>query len=537
MSSKRPVRAVVAAAAVLAFPAAAQRFYDDDPIQREPRPRDAGNIKPRKLSDYYDFFSNTFAKPGERHVNTKKYPAQAVNTLGDAPDSSWYTKRHYWRRMSIAELTRGPGDENAPSTDAPWKVVAAKAEGITPGFEIVDSKGRRYVLKFDPQRYPEIATSVDTIGSKFFHALGYNVPENYIVYFTEDQLELSDDVKLRDALGRARKMTGRDITELLMRVNRGSDGRFRGTASRYLQGRPVREFRYYGTRKDDPNDIVPHEHRRDLRGLGVFCAWLNHDDSRAINTLDLLVEEGGVKFVKHYLIDFGSILGSASNGPNSVRSGFGYLFEMKPAMAQFFTLGLWVPRWARADFGDFRSVGKFEADAFDAERWVPEYPNPAFSNRLPDDGFWAAKQVMEFTDEDIRAIVKTGQYSDPRAEQYVIDCLIKRRDKIGRAFFARVLPLERFEVRDGRLAFADLEVLHKFVASRNYTVAWSVFDNQQQTSTPLAGENTMTVPAARIPEGGFLAASIHGGAPDKSVIVYLRKRSGALDVVGVDRTW
>jgi hypothetical protein len=49
-----------------------------------------------------------------------------------------------------------------------------------------------------------------------------------------------------------------------------------------------------------------------------------------------------------------------------------------------------------------------------------------------DDAFWAARRVMAFSDDLIRALVKTGQFSDPRAEAYLGDVLIKRRDKIGR---------------------------------------------------------------------------------------------------------
>ena len=80
-----------------------------------------------------------------------------------------------------------------------------------------------------------------------------------------------------------------------------------------------------------------------------------------------------------------------------------------------------------------------------------------FVNRLPDDTFWAAKLVMAFTDEDIRAIVSTGQYSDPAAAAWLAECLIERRNRIGRAYLGRVLPLDNFRVENGQLAFDDLE--------------------------------------------------------------------------------
>ena len=50
-------------------------------------------------------------------------------------------------------------------------------------------------------------------------------------------------------------------------------------------------------------------------GLSVFAAWLNHQDTRSINSMDTLVTENGIPYLKHYLLDFGSILGSAGVEP------------------------------------------------------------------------------------------------------------------------------------------------------------------------------------------------------------------------------
>lgn len=508
----------------------ARKFYADDPLLVEPKPRDAGAPKNRKLSDIYDLFSHQFGNLGERQPDPKsgKPPirAQGINTMEDPMEGAWWEKRHYYKRMSVAELRRGPGDTTPPSTQGKWTIVGAKSEGVTPGFQILDGAKRRYFVKFDPLTNPEIATAADQITSKLFYALGYHVPENYLIYFTEDQLVLGDNVELADATGKTRKMTERDLYEILLKVPQTKDGKYRGTASLALPGKPIGPPRYYGTRADDPNDVVPHEHRRDQRGLGVICAWLAHEDSRAINNIDVLATTAdGVKYIRHYLLDFGSTLGSASTKANSPRSGLQF-FDWTNSAKNFFSLGLHLPYVDLAKYPKLPSVGRFESKVFRPDEWVPEYPNPAFRNALPDENFWAAKQIMALRDEEIRAIVETGQYSDRRATDWVTKCLIERRDKVGKIFFAKVLPLDKFRLVDGALAWEDLSG-----SSEAVSVQWHSFDNESEKRTLITGATSAKVPAA----SGFLCAELSRAArPSQKVFVYLRP-DGRL--VGVEREW
>src|SRR5882724_289382 len=340
----------------------AKRFYDDDPMLKEPKPVPVINPQARKISDIFDFLYQTFG------THPPEGPSLGVNALGEVPDSAWYTNRHRAHRMTIEDLVRGSGTGRPPAS-GPWQVVSAKTDGVTPGFTIQDSTGTRYLLKLDPPRHAELASAADVIGSKFFYAFGYNAPENYIVRFRPDQLQFDAGTKLR-IHGKQRTLTKRNLKEILKGHRMDDEGRLRAMASRIIDGKDLGQFRYYGTRSDDPNDVIPHQRRRDLRGLYVFCAWLNHDDSRDINTLDSLVEEGGVPFIKHYLIDFGAILGSNSYRPDSARNGFEYMWDAKPAYLRFATLGLYVPRWSRsAHYPNLTSVGRLESKLFQPESW------------------------------------------------------------------------------------------------------------------------------------------------------------------------
>ncbi len=505
-----------------------QRFYPDDPLLVEPPPLDAGKPARRKLSDWYDLFWHLLATPGEKQPKTgPPIRARNVNTLGDPMDGAWYVRRHYWRRMSLEELQRGAGGTAPPVF--PWTVVAAKGEGITPGFTVIDATKRRFFIKLDPVTNPEMMTAAEVISSRFFHALGYHVADEYIVEFHPRDLVIQDRLTFVNEHGIQRPFSRRNLTELLLKAPRLPDGRYRCVASLALEGQPLGPFRWFGTRSDDPNDTVPHEHRRELRGAHVFFAWLDHDDSRAINTLDTLVTRGGKTFIRHHLLDFGSTLGSGSDKPNSPRSG-AYHFSWRESAIQMATLGLAIPYWAKARYPDYPSLGLFESRVFDPEKWLPEYPNPALLNRMPDDEFWAARQVMRFTDEEIRAIVRAGRLSDPQAEDYLVRCLIERRDKIGRAYFRKVLPLDRFHVRNGELVFEDLAAAHGLSSPAPYEIVWRAFDNRNGQPGETLGRGARIPPAP----GEYLMAEISGFArPRQTVRVWLRGRT----VVGVEYGW
>ena len=277
-------------------------------------------------------------------------------------------------------------------------------------------------------------------------------------------------------------MTDGDIDDRAARRSRATqDGRYRGLASLSIPGDIIGPFRYYGTRKDDPNDIVEHQKRRDLRGLFVFAAWLNHTDTKSINSLDSVVEERRTPlrqaFPDRFRRDSGQrqLRGQRARGRDTST-----LSTSSRAAWQFLSLGLYRARMdARRLSRTSARSGHLEYETFDPEHWRNNYPNPAFDLRTPGDTYWAAKKVMAISRRgdprdrrDRRSTAIRGRWTGWRA------CLIERRNKIGRAFLDDVLPLDDFAVRGGKLVFEDLAVKLWFPRPREaYSVRWSEFDN------------------------------------------------------------
>jgi hypothetical protein len=134
--------------------------------------------------------------------------------------------------------------------------------------------------------------------------------------------------------------------------------------------------------------------------------------------------------------------------------------------ASMLTLGLKVWGWERGGGIEHRSIGYFESDIFRPNKFDPIVPNPAFEEMTYADAFWGAKIVMSFDEEDLKALVRAGHYSDPAAEKYLLKTLLERQEKIGRHWFGKVNPLDEFDYsnNDGSISvnFEDLAVRHGF---------------------------------------------------------------------------
>jgi hypothetical protein len=542
--------------------------------------------------DYYDIMDYTLFKPIESLFDLPRdfralagKPKQALNVtpLDEIQDSTWFTNRMGRRQLTLDELRLGPDRPLGPDLDDPWTIVGGKTQGVTPGFTIEDARGDRFVIKFDPASNPELATGAEAIGTRIFWAVGYNVPENYLVNFRPENLRISPKATVKLELDKRRPFTSNDLDLILSKVPKNPDGSIRAIASRYLSGKPIGPIPFLGVRKDDPNDVIPHEHRRELRAYRVFCSWVNHNDSREINTLDMYVEEDGRHFVKHHLIDFGAILGSGSTGQNLRSEGFEYQFDLGMMAKSIVTLGLYPRPWTDVDFPVIHGVGRFEASHFDPENWKPNYPYPPFGRMTPRDAFWAAKIIMRFDDARLRSIVESARYSDPRATTYLTRMLAERRDRIGRTWFSRVNPIDEFEVvqmpsaasaesgpapgvpstsapdvvpgsaKAGgpaggpELRFADLAVLYGFEPPRSYRVAvrdgrghsWGTFETDAPAFTLAEFVKRLGSPSADAVDARLLQFEIrsrrgNGWSPRTTVILYLEP-AGTLRVAAVER--
>jgi len=426
-----------------------RRFHLQDPVWQD----DDQHHVEKEPGEYYsglvaDAVDNMAFRPlAEGLYLPLSEEAWNVNSVDEVPNSSWFQNRIGLFPMTPADVARGSCDAPPPSAEnGPWLVVGGKPDGANPGFFIKTPDGSRYLLKFDSATQPQRATSGDVIGSKIYWAAGYHAPCNQVTYFKSDILKIADDATKTNEYGEKVPLTKADVTRILTTAYRLKDGTLRASSSKFLPGKPLGPWRYEGTRSDDPNDIIPHEHRRELRGAKLFAAWLGHIDSREQNSLDLWVREQGKTFIRHYYLDWGDCLGSYWEWDGITRrmdhSGYA---DLDHIFVDFVTLGLLSRPWHNVHLGpEAETFGYWNVDDFDPENWRGGYYNAAFEEMTHRDALWATRIIGRFTDAHIAAAVGAAGMTNKRAEAWITKTIAGRRDKILHAYLTQYSPLERF---------------------------------------------------------------------------------------------
>ena len=520
-----------------------RKFYDDDPLAHEPETQDASGVEGWDNILSYDLILNLFTQPGE----PRRIRALNVNTIDEVSDSNWFTNRILARRMTLEEARRGPIVHPGPAP-GPLTVTRAKPAGVTPGFVGQDSDGITWFIQFDAPDYPEAASGAAMVANRLFHALGYWQMEYHLMEVRSDTLLIGDSAVTETPSGAVRQIDHDDMVKVFKRAARRPNGAYRALASRGVDA-PLGGFRYDGTRPDDPNDIVPHEHRRELRALKVFGALANLVDMKNGNTLDAIIEDGDRRLVRHYLQDVGSTFGTGALGPREWDEGYEYLYEGDATWKRLVTFGGYLRNWQTIPYEDHRSIGRFEGLRFDPVNWKPRVPTSAIRNARPDDTFWAARRVMALTGELIRSMVQAAEYSDPAAAQHLADVLMARRDRIGEAYLPAINPIVDLALDpDGVLTFANAAVEAGVAEApgQGYRGEWFSFDNSTRTSTPLGKLTLGAVGRMSAPfglpgvVGAFVRVDLSAVDPPHDswtvpIEVYFRRTADGWKLVGLER--
>lgn len=455
-----------------------------------------------------------------------------VNALDEVPSSSWFTNR-----IGVPSVTRTPDEVANGNCDAPldvdgpdgsWLIDQGKENGANPGFRVrVPGRGK-VLLKADLAEQPERATAATAIGTRLFHAVGYNAGCDRVIYIRRSILKLKEGLTYTDNSGVTRPFGEKQLARMLDGAARRGD-RFRLAASHWLPGRSLGPFEYTGTRPDDPNDVIPHEDRRELRGQRVLAAWVNHFDSREQNSMNTWVStnaedpDASPGYIKHWIIDLNDLFGSEWDWESlTKRIGFSYYFDGGDIFQDFVSLGIPKRPWDRVQrsaVGDIFAY--FESDVFEPDDWKPGYQNPAFLRMTERDAAWMARIIARITPEHVAALVRVGDFTEKRHADYLLRVLLARRHKILARYFAKLSPITDIEVRGTSICGLDLARATRTYhpTQFHYTARSFAGDRLEESATPPVTTN----------DGGLVCVELAGLHPVKPGYRVLRIANGVTD--------
>jgi hypothetical protein len=282
-----------------------------------------------------------------------------------------------------------------------------------------------------------------------------------------------------------------------------------------------------------------------MRGLRVFCTWVNQTGIRPDQTVDTYVGEPGHGHVKHYLLDFGEAFGGHALTHDVVYMWDGYetYVDFGSVVENLVTLGMKVHPWEDLELSPYAGVGLFEAEIFEPENWREVYPYPPIRDSRPEDDYWAAKIVGAVTRAHLSVLFEDAGYSEPAAADYLIDTLMKRRQKVLEYFLYRVSPLELEALEDSELLVRDVgrELCDRKDTEGVYEIHF--YDDEGRVVAPervlRTASHILRIPvdAAWTEASGYLRVEAYvrteSGRTPRPAQFHLRESDGEIRLVGV----
>ncbi len=443
------------------------------PCRRAPSDKDKNHIacapEPYVSPLIWDGADNLLFRPlSEAWAFEATHEAVNANSFDEVADSAWFTNRIGAHPMSADELLRAackPSQLLLDAETAPegsWVIDKGKQNGSSPGFRVKIAGKGKYLLKVDDPT-PERPSAASVIGADAYHAVGFNFSCEQVVYVKASVLKLTPGLTTIDNTSRVRPFDRAALQAMLRKAPKKGDY-IRFQASAWLDGDLIGPFRYEKVRGDDPNDVIAHEDRRELRGARLLAAWLDHFDAREQNSMDAWMADrketpdSSPGHVVHYYLDTSDCLGSEWDWEViSRRLGKSYVVDWGDIGRDFVTLGIPVRPWDEAGRVPGREMfGFFNASRFVPEQWKNEYPNPAFSRMTERDGAWMARILSRMTPELVKTLAAAGRFSDPANEAYLTDLLEERLEKILDRYLTRLSPIADVHLEGQNLCATDL---------------------------------------------------------------------------------
>ncbi|MEJ7596679.1 MAG: hypothetical protein WKG01_02115 [Kofleriaceae bacterium] len=517
------------------------RFANQPPVWRVNDRIDTPKAPEEKPFDRGLYHFDSYYKVADRSVAlTRERRSLGVNALDEVPDSTWFTNRIGVREVSTAEIKCGAGTCDPPDAHFPWTIKSGKEGGTAVGFIVEDARGVKFLLKFDQTHAPEVETGADVIVARLLWAAGFNVPDDHIVHFKPSDLKLDPKAYYKH-LGAKRKLDQQRVDSQLAKFSRGKDVRMRGLATVFVEGKPLGGTQRLGVRTGDPNDVIPHELRRDLRGQAAIFAWLSHTDMKEDNSHDAWIEDPKdkkVHYVRHFLIDFGNSLGAQARVRQRPYLGYQYDVDFAEMGMSLISLGAHRQPWEGRIDPPLKGVGLYAVDDYLPSKWKSNtFAHFPMIEADRFDNYWGSKIAARFTREQIAAAVESAQFSDPRAATYLTEAILGRARKTAQFWFRRVNPIDNFKVEGATLCFTDLALLYELErAPTKFRVAahdanGTVVGARQELVPDSAGRACAAVPAVQY---AILRVESTRSMPG-TLLHVARDGAGALRLVGVWR--